>query len=116
MGGVPASRTKAFAEGGLGERAAFIQRQYAGASRMQIFARLARPWPAPRIARTVEIWKACVMSEEERRQRSRTLAAAGVVAVVLVLGIWLGNVLMEARKADDCLSSSRTSCRRLDVK
>ena len=49
--------------------------------------------------------------EEEARDRRAAnvfLLCAGVVLVGV--GIWLANAMIEARRADDCLSSGRRNC------
>jgi hypothetical protein len=54
--------------------------------------------------------------EEEARDRRATNIFLLVFAVVLVGAcIWLGNALVDARKADDCLSSGRRNCSPIDV-
>ena len=54
--------------------------------------------------------------EEEARDRRATnifLAIAGVV--IIGIGIWLGNALVAARKADECMSSGRRNCNPVEV-
>ena len=54
--------------------------------------------------------------EEEERDRRATnifLAVAGVV--IIGIGIWLGNALVAARKADECMSSGRRNCNPIEV-
>jgi hypothetical protein len=54
--------------------------------------------------------------QEEARDRRATnifLAVAGVV--IVGVGIWLGNALVAARKADECMSSGRRNCNPIDV-
>ncbi|MBX9828553.1 MAG: hypothetical protein K2Y27_26625 [Xanthobacteraceae bacterium] len=54
--------------------------------------------------------------EEEASDRRTANIFLLVFAVVLVaIGIWLGNALVDARKADDCLSSGRRNCSPIDV-
>jgi hypothetical protein len=54
--------------------------------------------------------------EEEARDRRATNIFLLVFAVVLVgIGVWLANALVDARKADDCLSSGRRNCSPIDV-
>jgi hypothetical protein len=54
--------------------------------------------------------------EEEARDRRTANIFLLVFAVVLVgIGVWLGNALVDARKADDCLSSGRRNCSPIDV-
>jgi hypothetical protein len=54
--------------------------------------------------------------EEEARDRRATnifLAVAGVV--IIGIGIWLGNALVAARKADECMATGRRNCNPIDV-
>jgi cytoskeletal protein RodZ len=54
--------------------------------------------------------------EEESRDRRAANIFLLVFAVVLVgIGVWLANALVDARKADDCLSSGRRNCSPIDV-
>ena len=54
--------------------------------------------------------------EEEERDRRTANIVLLVVAVVLVgAGIWLGNALVDARKADDCMASGRRNCAPIEV-
>ncbi len=54
--------------------------------------------------------------EEEARDRRAANIFLLVFAVVLVgIGVWLANALVDARKADDCLSSGRRNCSPIDV-
>lgn len=54
--------------------------------------------------------------EEEARDRRAANVFLLVFAVVLVgIGVWLANALVDARKADDCLSSGRRNCSPIDV-
>ena len=54
--------------------------------------------------------------EEEASDRRAANIFLLVFAVVLVgIGVWLANALVDARKADDCLSSGRRNCSPIDV-
>jgi hypothetical protein len=44
----------------------------------------------------------------DRRAANIFLLAAGVVLVGV--GIWLANAMIDAKRADDCLSSGRRNC------
>ena len=49
--------------------------------------------------------------DEEDGDRTTTNIILAVGFVVLVGGgIWLANAMVDARKADDCLSSGRRNC------
>ena len=49
----------------------------------------------------------------DRRTANIFLLTAGVVLVVI--GVWLGNALVAARKADECISSGRRNCNPIEV-
>jgi hypothetical protein len=49
----------------------------------------------------------------DRRIANIFLLTAGVV--LIAIGVWLGNALVAARKADECLSSGRRNCNPIDV-
>ena len=55
---------------------------------------------------------------EEDEEGDRRLANI-VLAIAFVLvvggGIWLANAMIEARKADECLSSGRRDCNPIQV-
>jgi hypothetical protein len=54
--------------------------------------------------------------EEEARDRRAAnifLAVAGVL--IIGIGIWLGNALVAARKADECMSTGRRNCNPIEV-
>jgi hypothetical protein len=54
--------------------------------------------------------------EEEARDRRAAnifLAVAGVV--IVGIGIWLGNALVAARKADECIATGRRNCSPIEV-
>ncbi len=49
----------------------------------------------------------------DRRDSNLFLAIAGVV--IIGIGIWLGNALVAARKADECMTSGRRNCNPIEV-
>jgi len=55
---------------------------------------------------------------EEDEEGDRRLANI-VLAVAFVLlvggGVWLANAMIEARKADECMSSGRRNCNPIEV-
>lgn len=54
--------------------------------------------------------------EEEASDRRAANIFLLVAAVVIVgIGIWLGNALVAARKADECMSSGRRNCSPIEV-
>ena len=53
--------------------------------------------------------------EEARDRRAANIFLLTAAVVVIGIGIWLGNALVAARKADECLSSGRRNCNPIDV-
>ena len=54
--------------------------------------------------------------EQEARDRRAANVFLLVAAIVLVgIGVWLANALVDARRADDCMSSGRRNCSPIDV-
>ena len=49
----------------------------------------------------------------DRRAANIFLLVAGVVLVAI--GVWLANAMVDARRADDCLSSGRRNCNPIEV-
>jgi hypothetical protein len=49
----------------------------------------------------------------DRRAANIFLLVAG--AVLVGVGVWLANAMIDARKADDCLSSGRRNCNPIEV-
>ena len=51
-------------------------------------------------------------------ENDRTLANIALTIGFVVLvggGIWLANAMIDARKADECLSSGRRNCKPIEV-
>jgi len=54
--------------------------------------------------------------DDEEGDRTTTNIILLVGAVLLVGGgIWLANAMIEARKADECMSSGRRNCNPIEV-
>ena len=55
--------------------------------------------------------------DEDEEGDRRTANIALVVGFVVMVGggIWLANAMIEARKADECMSSGRRNCNPIDV-
>jgi len=49
----------------------------------------------------------------DRRAANIFLLVAG--AVLVGVGVWLANAMIDARRADDCLSSGRRNCNPIEV-
>jgi hypothetical protein len=48
--------------------------------------------------------------ETESERRTTNLILLGIIAAVIGCAIWLGNAMLDARKADECMASGRSSC------
>jgi hypothetical protein len=54
--------------------------------------------------------------EQEARDRRAANIFLLVAAVLLIgIGVWLGNALVAARKADECISAGRRNCNPIEV-
>ena len=49
----------------------------------------------------------------DRRAANIFLLAAG--ALLVGIGVWLANAMIDARRADDCMSSGRRNCNPIEV-
>jgi hypothetical protein len=53
--------------------------------------------------------------EEARDRRTANVFLLTTAIALVVIGVWLGNALVAARKADECLSSGRRNCNPIDI-
>ena len=53
--------------------------------------------------------------QEERDRRAANIFLAVAAVILVAVGIWIANALVEARRADDCLSSGRRNCNPIEV-
>jgi hypothetical protein len=54
--------------------------------------------------------------EQEARDRRAANIFLLVAAVVLVgIGVWLANAMVDARRIDDCMSSGRRNCNPIET-
>ena len=54
--------------------------------------------------------------EQEARDRRAANIFLLVAGVVLVgIGVWLANAMIDARRADECLSSGRRNCNPIET-
>jgi hypothetical protein len=52
----------------------------------------------------------------EDRERTITNIVLLLIFVALVaIGVWLSNAMLDARRADDCISSGRRNCNPIEV-
>jgi flagellar biogenesis protein FliO len=52
-------------------------------------------------------------TEAERRRANMILLGAAIALVIL--GVWLVNALVDARKSEECFESGRRNCNPVDV-
>ncbi len=48
--------------------------------------------------------------QTDRERRNANLILLAIFVVIVGGGLWLGNALFEARRADECMSSGRRNC------
>ena len=48
--------------------------------------------------------------QEARDRRAANIFLLVGAAVLVGIGVWLANAMIDARRADDCLSSGRRNC------
>jgi len=53
--------------------------------------------------------------EEERDRRAANIFLLVAGAVLVGVGVWLANAMIDARRADDCMSSGRRNCNPIEV-
>ena len=54
--------------------------------------------------------------EQEARDRRAANIYLLVAGIVLVgIGVWLANAMIDARQADDCMSSGRRNCNPIEA-
>ena len=53
--------------------------------------------------------------EEARDRRAANIFLLTAAVVIIGIGIWLGNALVAARKADECMSSGRRNCNPIEA-
>ena len=53
--------------------------------------------------------------QEERERRAANIFLLVGAAIFIGIGIWLANAMIDARRADECLSSGRRNCAPVDV-
>ena len=53
--------------------------------------------------------------QEARDRRAANIFLLVAGAVLVGIGIWLANAMIDARRADDCMSSGRRNCSPIEV-
>jgi hypothetical protein len=57
---------------------------------------------------------------EARRQEDRERTVTNIVLLVIFaalvgIGVWISNAMIDARRADECISSGRRNCNPIEV-
>ena len=53
--------------------------------------------------------------ESDRERRKANLVLFAIFIIIVGGGLWLGNALLDARRADECMSSGRRNCTPVSV-
>jgi hypothetical protein len=53
--------------------------------------------------------------ETEAERRRANIMLLGGAIVLVVVGVWLVNALVDARKSEECFESGRRNCNPVDV-
>ena len=62
-----------------------------------------------------DIEKPTTPEAEARDRRAANIFLLVAGAVLVGVGLWLANAMIDARRADDCLSSGRRNCNPIEV-
>jgi hypothetical protein len=57
-----------------------------------------------------DIEKPLTPEQETRDRRAANIFLLVAGAVLVGIGVWLANAMVDARRADDCMSSGRRNC------
>ena len=53
--------------------------------------------------------------QEARDRRAANIFLLTAGAVLVAIGVWLANAMIDARNADNCMSSGRRNCSPIEV-
>jgi hypothetical protein len=53
--------------------------------------------------------------DAEKERRRGNIALLLIFVVVVGIGVWLINALIDARRADECITQRRTNCNPIEV-
>ena len=53
--------------------------------------------------------------QEARDRRTANIFLLCAGAVLVAVGVWLANAMVDARRADECLATGRRNCAPIDV-
>ncbi len=54
-------------------------------------------------------------AEQERERTTTNIVLLLIFVAVVGIGVWLANAMLDARRADECISSGRRNCNPIDV-
>jgi cytoskeletal protein RodZ len=53
--------------------------------------------------------------EKERERRSGNLVLLVLFVVIVGIGLWLVNAMVDARRVDDCIAQNQRNCNPIEV-
>jgi hypothetical protein len=62
-----------------------------------------------------DIEKPLTAEQEARDRRAANIFLLVAGAVLVGIGVWLANAMIDARRADDCMSSGRRNCNPIEA-
>ena len=52
---------------------------------------------------------------EDRERTVTNIVLLLILAALVGIGVWLSNAMLDARRADECISAGRRNCNPIDV-
>jgi hypothetical protein len=52
---------------------------------------------------------------EDRERTVTNLVLLGIFVALVVIGVWISNAMIDARRADECISQGRRNCNPIEV-
>ena len=52
---------------------------------------------------------------EDRERTITNIVLLCILATLVGIGIWLSNAMIDARRADECISAGRRNCNPIDI-
>jgi len=59
--------------------------------------------------------RAAVRRQEDRERTVTNIVLLVIFAALVGIGVWLSNAMIDARRADECISSGRRNCNPIEV-
>ena len=59
--------------------------------------------------------RADVRKAENRERMITNIVLLMIFAVLVGIGVWISNAMLDARRADDCISAGRRNCNPIEV-